>query len=56
MAGDAIIAEDLTYLYGDLLAVDHISFRVAEGQILGFLGPNVFLVPTAPARRLPSRC
>jgi len=40
MAGDAIIAEDLTYLYGDLLAVDHISFRVAEGQILGFLGPN----------------
>jgi ABC-2 type transport system ATP-binding protein len=40
MAGDAIIAEDLTYLYGDLLAVDHISFRVTEGQILGFLGPN----------------
>jgi len=40
MAGDAIIAEDLTYLYGDLLAVDHISFTVAEGQILGFLGPN----------------
>jgi ABC-2 type transport system ATP-binding protein len=40
MAGDAIIAEDLTYNYGQLLAVDHISFNVAEGEILGFLGPN----------------
>jgi ABC-2 type transport system ATP-binding protein len=40
MAGDSIIAEDLTYLYGDFLAVDHISFNVAEGEILGFLGPN----------------
>lgn len=40
MAGDAIIAEELTYWYGDLLAVDHISFRVAEREILGFLGPN----------------
>lgn len=40
MAGDAIIAEELTYWYGDLVAVDHISFSVAEGEILGFLGPN----------------
>ncbi len=36
----AIIAEDLTYAYGQLMAVDHISFDVAEGEILGFLGPN----------------
>jgi ABC-2 type transport system ATP-binding protein len=36
----AIIAEGLTYRYQDLLAVDHISFGVAEGEILGFLGPN----------------
>jgi ABC-2 type transport system ATP-binding protein len=36
----AIIAENLTYRYRDLLAVDHISFDVAEGEILGFLGPN----------------
>ena len=40
MAQDAIIAEDLTYRYGELRAVDRISFRVAEGEILGFLGPN----------------
>ena len=40
MAGDAIIAQDLTYSYGQLLAVDRVSFKVAEGEILGFLGPN----------------
>jgi ABC-2 type transport system ATP-binding protein len=40
MLNHAIIAEDLTYRYGDLLAVDHINFDVAEGEILGFLGPN----------------
>ena len=40
MPGDAIVAEDLTYRYGQLAAVDHISFNVAEGEILGFLGPN----------------
>jgi len=36
----SIIAEDLTYTYGDLVAVDHINFQVAEGEILGFLGHN----------------
>ncbi|HSF80409.1 MAG TPA: ABC transporter ATP-binding protein [Anaerolineales bacterium] len=36
----AIEAEELTYRYGDLTAVDHISFHVARGEILGFLGPN----------------
>ncbi len=40
MAGDAIAVEDLVYSYGDLVAVDRISFKVAEGEILGFLGPN----------------
>lgn len=40
MPNPAIIAENLTYRYGDLLAVDHINFEVAEGEILGFLGPN----------------
>jgi ABC-2 type transport system ATP-binding protein len=40
MANDAIVADGLTYNYGSLVAVDHISFRVAEGEILGFLGPN----------------
>ncbi|MFC1905938.1 ABC transporter ATP-binding protein [Chloroflexota bacterium] len=37
---DAIVAENLTYKYGELLAVDHINFNVAEGEIFGFLGPN----------------
>ncbi len=40
MARDAIVAEELTYRYGELTAVDHISFNVAESEILGFLGPN----------------
>jgi ABC-2 type transport system ATP-binding protein len=40
MASDAIVSEDLSYSYGDLLAVDRVSFKVAEGEILGFLGPN----------------
>lgn len=40
MAEPAIVAENLTYRYGDLTAVDHISFQVDEGEILGFLGPN----------------
>jgi len=40
MAADAIVAQNLAYSYGQLLAVDNISFQVAEGEILGFLGPN----------------
>ncbi len=40
MAQPAIVADNLTYRYGDLTAVDHISFQVDEGEIFGFLGPN----------------
>jgi ABC-2 type transport system ATP-binding protein len=41
MAGEAsIIAEGIAYSYGKLLAVDHISFSVDMGRVLGFLGPN----------------
>lgn len=40
MTAQAIVAEDLTYHYGDLVAVDRISFSVANNEILGFLGPN----------------
>ncbi len=35
-----IEAKNLTYSYGDVRAVDHISFSVDKGEILGFLGPN----------------
>ncbi len=35
-----IETSQLTKLYGDLTAVDHISFTAEPGQVLGFLGPN----------------
>lgn len=35
-----ISVSQLTKVYGTTLAVDHISFEVAKGQIVGFLGPN----------------
>jgi len=40
MVNHSIVAEALTYWYGELVAVDHINFDVADGEILGFLGPN----------------
>lgn len=40
MPQPTITAENLTYRYGQLLAVDHISFEVGAGEVLGFLGPN----------------
>jgi ABC-2 type transport system ATP-binding protein len=36
----AIVVRDLTKRFGDTLAVDHVSFRVARGRFFGFLGPN----------------
>jgi ABC-type uncharacterized transport system ATPase subunit len=30
----------LTRRYGDLVALDDLSFTVAEGQLFGFVGPN----------------
>jgi len=35
-----IIVKDVTKRYTRTVAVDHISFSVAKGQIVGFLGPN----------------
>ena len=35
-----IEVKNLTKSYGDKLAVDNISFRANNGEILGFLGPN----------------
>jgi len=37
---NAIEVKGLTKYYGDLLAVDHISFEVRRGELFGFLGPN----------------
>jgi ABC-2 type transport system ATP-binding protein len=36
----AIEAKDLTKLFGQLTAVDHVSFEVTQGEFFGFLGPN----------------
>src|SRR6201992_2472450 len=35
-----IIVKDVTKRYARAVAVDHISFSVDKGQIVGFLGPN----------------
>jgi ABC-2 type transport system ATP-binding protein len=35
-----IVVDRLTKKYGTLTAVDHISFEVPKGTIVGFLGPN----------------
>ncbi|MBR0712377.1 ribosome-associated ATPase/putative transporter RbbA [Bradyrhizobium liaoningense] len=36
----AIEAEQLTVRFGDFTAVDRVSFRIARGEIFGFLGSN----------------
>lgn len=40
MPESVIIAENLTRRFGDFVAVDHVSFEVRQGEIVGYLGPN----------------
>lgn len=35
-----ISAHDLTYRFGGFVAVDHVTFDIEPGQIIGYLGPN----------------
>jgi ABC-2 type transport system ATP-binding protein len=35
-----IQTENLTKKFGDLIAVDHLSLDIPEGEVFGFLGPN----------------
>ncbi len=36
----ALEVKNLVRRYGDLLAVDHLSLQVKQGEVFGFLGPN----------------
>jgi ABC-type branched-subunit amino acid transport system ATPase component/branched-subunit amino acid ABC-type transport system permease component len=38
--GALLEVRDLTVRYGGVVAVDHVSFSVAPGQIVGLIGPN----------------
>ena len=40
MSQPAVEAIDLVKKFGDTVAVDHVSFSVPEGTVLGILGPN----------------
>jgi ABC-2 type transport system ATP-binding protein len=40
LGADVIEVSELTKRFGKFLAVDHVTFRVAKGEIFGFLGPN----------------
>lgn len=39
-SGSQIIVDDLVKRFGKFVAVDHVSFNVGRGEIMGFLGPN----------------
>ncbi|RJF42016.1 ABC transporter ATP-binding protein [Actinomyces sp. 2119] len=38
--GSAVAVEGLVKRYGDLVAVDNLTLRIASGEIFGLLGPN----------------
>lgn len=40
MTEPVIKVENLTRKFGDFVAVDHISFQVQAGEVVGYLGPN----------------
>ncbi|MEM3726618.1 MAG: ATP-binding cassette domain-containing protein [Candidatus Bathyarchaeia archaeon] len=41
MSDDIIVAEGLTKVFNkSIVAVDHVSFSVKDGEVYGFLGPN----------------
>ena len=40
MPEPVIVVENLTHRFGDFVAVDHVSFEINQGEIVGYLGPN----------------
>jgi ABC-2 type transport system ATP-binding protein len=35
-----VLVENLTRRFGDFVAVDHVSFEIQPGEVVGYLGPN----------------
>src|SRR5512136_2028708 len=40
MPDPVVISDNLTRLFGDFVAVDHVSFSIEAGEVVGYLGPN----------------
>jgi ABC-2 type transport system ATP-binding protein len=40
MPEPVVLTDNLTRRFGDFTAVDHVSFQVEAGEIVGYLGPN----------------
>ena len=40
MTEPVVITDGLTRRFGDFVAVDHVSFHVNPGEVVGYLGPN----------------
>lgn len=40
MPDPVISTQNLTHRFGNFVAVDHVSFEVRQGEIVGYLGPN----------------
>jgi ABC-2 type transport system ATP-binding protein len=40
MPDAVVVTENLTRRFGNFTAVDHVTFRVDSGEIVGYLGPN----------------
>ena len=40
MSEPVIIVDNLTRHFGQFVAVNHVSFEIQQGEIVGYLGPN----------------
>jgi ABC-2 type transport system ATP-binding protein len=40
MPEPVILVDNLTKQFGSFVAVDHVSFEIQTGEIVGFVGPN----------------